>query len=226
MRNSIRVTQFVIAFMVTVVLYALVLPQFDIFYMTDYHFLATGLGLVLLVFPAVLAISRYAFSFKNYDPGKFFFATVLHKKGIWRHRIIFWALLGVILLTPVVRGIVALNTEALVIIAGMYIVLIEFLLRLTYLSTQAHFMSDAIIIRGIDLRPDFPVGEPIRNNCGTYSYRSIAAFVVEGNHFHFVLKDQEGVLDVLIPQDKVQNIVAFLSSKEIPRKHAHEVERM
>lgn len=226
MRNSIRVTEFIIAFLATVVLYSLVLPAFDFFYLTDLHYIQTGLALILVCFPGVLAIARMVHVNRNYNRGKFFFATSLHPRSKWRHRFIFWALLAAVLYTPIVKDALAITITQAVISTAVWMILIEGLLYITYNTTKAHFMTDGIIVRGIDFRPDFPIGDPYRSNSEIYPYHVFACFVLDGNHMKLIMKNREGVLNILLPEDKIQHIASYVAAKDIPRRHAHEVDQM
>lgn len=84
-------------------------------------------------------------------------------------------------------------------------------------------MSDVIIIKGVDLRLEFPMNDPIRTNSGIYSFQDFTGFYIEGTKIQMFLKDKQGHIKAVLPEDKVQHIIAFLVSKEIKKLQIHEL---
>lgn len=212
----------IIAFMACITIFSFVLPMFDFIFASDLSFINSSLALIIVVFPAFEALVRYIFTAKAYDPGKYFFDVPMREKYI-RQGLYFSLLVIVILVVPFVRGSIFITATQTSLSAFIWLLASVGMLFITQKYTRINFMKDSIIIKGIDLRIEFPMNDPIRTNSGIYSYRDFSGFFVEGHQLQLFLKDKQGHVKATLPQDKVQHIIAFLISKDIKRIQSHEV---
>lgn len=212
----------IIAFMACITIFSFVMPQFDFIFATDLNLLNSTLALIIVIFPGVEALVRHFMTSKAYDPGKFFFSVTMNE-NYTRQGVYYAILIAVILIMPFARGSVYVTLTQVIISTIFWLFVSAGLLLITQKKTKVHFMNDAIIIKGIDLRLEFPLNDPIRSNSGIYTFRDFAGFYVEGADIQLFLKDKQGHIKASLPQDKVQHIIAFLLSKEIKRLQMHEV---
>lgn len=198
------------------------MPMSDFVFASDLNLLNSTLALIIIVFPAVEALVRHILTSKAYDPGKFFFAIDLNESYI-RQGFYFIFLIVVIMIVPFVRGSAFLTLPQVIMSALVWTAVSGGLLFITQKQTKVNFMKDAIIVKGIDLRIEFPMNDPIRTNSGIYSFRDFSGFYIEGTKLQMFLKDKQGHIKATLPEDKVQHIIAFLLSKEIYRVQIHEI---
>jgi len=198
------------------------MPMFDFIFASDFNLINSSLALIIIAFPAFEALVRYFLTKKEYDPGKYFFDIPMNEKYI-RQGIYYTLLILVILVVPFVRGQVYLSISQVIMSAIVWLLVSVGMLFVTQKYTRVHFMKDTIIIKGIDLRIEFPMNDPLRTNSGIYGYHAFSGFYIEGTELQMFLKDKEGHIKATLPQDKVQHIIAFLISKEIKRLQIHEL---
>lgn len=212
----------IIAFMACITIFSFVMPLSDFVFASDLNLLNSTLALIVVIFPAVEALVRHYLTSKAYDQGKFFFAIEMDERYI-RQGIYYALLIIVILVIPFVRGSIFLTLPQVVASSFFWLAVSAGMLSITQKKTKVHFMSDAIIIKGIDLRLEFPMNDPIRTNSGIYTFRDFAGFYIEGTKIQMFLKNKQGHIKAVLPEDKVQHIIAFLLSKEIKRLQIHEL---
>lgn len=212
----------IIAFMACITIFSFVMPMSDLIYASDLNLLNATLALIVVIFPAVEALVRYQLTSKAYDPGKFFFAVTMNERYI-RQGIYYSLLIIVILIVPFARGSVFLTLPQVIISTIVWLAISAGMLFITQKKTMINFMSDAIIISGLDLRLEFPMNDPIRTNSGIYTFRDFTGFYIQGTKLQLFLKDKQGHVKATLPEDKVQHVIAFLLSKEIKRVQVHEL---
>lgn len=212
----------IIAFMACITIFSFIMPMSDFVFASDYNLINSTLALIIIVFPAVEALVRYILTSKAYDPGKFFFAVNMNESYI-RQGFYYAFLIIVILVVPFVRGSAFLNLAQVAMSAVLWLAVSAILLFITQKQTKVNFMNDAIIIKGIDLRLEFPMNDPIRTNSGIYSFKDFSGFYIEGSKLQLFLKDKQGHINATLPEDKVQHVIAFMLSKEIYRVQMHEI---
>ncbi len=212
----------IIAFMACITIFSFVMPLSDFVFASDLNLLNSTLALIVVIFPAVEALVRYYLTSKSYDPGKFFFSIEMNEKYI-RQGLYYALLIIVILVIPFARGSVFLTIPQVIISSLFWLAVSAGMLFITQKKTKVHFMSDVIIIKGVDLRLEFPMNDPIRTNSGIYSFRDFTGFYIEGTKIQMFLKDKQGHIKAVLPEDKVQHIIAFLVSKEIKKLQIHEL---
>lgn len=212
----------VVAFMGCITVFSFVMPYFDFFYSSDLNLINGTLALIIILFPALEALMRTILVTKSYDPGKFFFAVPMREK-YYRQGFYYGILILVLLVVPYVRGSASMNLFDLVTSAVCWMLVSVLMLYITQKKTFVNFMNDGIIIKGIDLRLEFPMNDPIRSNSGIYTFRDFRGFYIEGNLLQLFLKDNNGKVTAALPKDEVQHIIAFLLSKEVKRLQIHEL---
>ncbi len=208
--------------MACITIFSFIMPSFDFVFASDYNLINSTLALIVIAFPAFESLIRFILTKKDYDPGKYYFDIAMNEKYI-RQGLYYALLIIVILIVPFARGQVFLSIPQVIISAIVWFAISGGMLFMTQKFTRVHFMKDGIIIKGIDLRLEFPMNDPIRTNSGIYSFRSFAGFYVEGTQLQIFLKDKQGHIKATLPEDKVQHIIAYMISKEVKRLQIHEI---
>lgn len=125
-------------------------------------------------------------------------------------------ILYVILAVSEYRFYGSLSISAMYFTILTFVVLTEIYLRLTRLFTQVRFYNNAVIVAGMDFRIDLPLNDPIETTSGTYGYGDFESARLKGLAMKLELTNKRGTLSMVLPEDKVPHIVAFLQSKRIP----------
>ncbi len=212
----------IVAFISCIFVFSFIMPASDFIFSSDLNLINGTIALIIIMFPAVEALMRALMTRRPYNPGKFFFSVPM-QVSYYRQAFYFGLLIVILLVVPFMRGSASMSLFDVITSAVCWSIVALVLLYITQKKTFIHFMSDAIIIKGIDLRLEFPMNDPIRSNSGIYSFKDFSGFYIEGTHLKLFLKDKQGYIKAQLPGDKVQHITAFLLSKEIKRLQIHEL---
>ena len=98
-----------------------------------------------------------------------------------------------------------------------FAILIELGLLLSKRGTQVSFLSHALIVHGLDLRIDLPLGDDIKTVSGVYGYRECESYSLDRDRMTIHLSKNRGVLALHPPQDKLPHLTAYLEARGIPR---------
>lgn len=88
-------------------------------------------------------------------------------------------------------------------------------IRLTYAKTKAYFGEKYVVIKGFDLRLDFPFGNNLYSHSGVYFYDDFKHFYIEDEIVHLVLENDRGQIAFVIQKKVESQVIAFLSAQKI-----------
>lgn len=220
MSNSVRSIIFVIAFMLTMTFFIFIFPNLYWFFLNDLSFF-NGIALLLLVmFPLIQCISRYIYTKKYYVADKKFFVTPIKPQLLYQ-RALFYTFLVLVIAYPIYKyaGIEGFKSMEVLLSFCVWIAVIEGLMLATSKLTKAYFMIDTIIIRGLDMRMDLPLSDALRTHSGIYAYGDFAYYTLKDNVMSLYLQDDAGIVKVILPENKLAHITAFLGSRGIRREN-------
>jgi len=216
--NTKRSINFTIAFMTVISLFTFIVPNIKLeFWEKNIEIVFSNIlfFLFIVVFSFIQFIIRMLSTSKYYVKDKLFFSLSMKSSKLYNKVI---AYLGAItlFLWPVIiskdLSLIRLSNIANFII---WIFVIEVLLFISYKYTKIYFMSDGILIRGLDFRIDIPVGNELFNHSGFYPYYDIQSYSIKNNCLKLALYNNLGKIEGYISSYRIKPVSAFLESKEI-----------
>lgn len=130
---------------------------------------------------------------------------------LWIYLIVF-----LIYLTPLIRD---LSFKSLpigrVILFVATIAIVEILLRFSQNSMRIIFLNEGIVVTGIDLRIDIPLGEPIHNASGYYPYSIIDGYLPLQDSIQLFIEFQQGKIIVKSSNKEISQISYILKENKV-----------
>ncbi|SKC51219.1 hypothetical protein [Maledivibacter halophilus] len=218
MNNSKRSIGFVIAFMTVISIITFILPNINLESLgnsIEVIFPNILFFLFIIVFSSIQFIFRLILTSKYYIRDKIFFFLDIVPSKIY-NRLIFYLGIFILFLWPAIasKNLSFISIKAIINLI-IWIFITEILLYITYKYTKIHFMTDGILIRGLDFRIDVPLNDKLSNHSGFYPYYNIQKYTVEKNKLILYLYNSTGSIEGYITSDKLKAVAAFLESKKI-----------
>jgi hypothetical protein len=175
--------------------------------------------LFVVVFSLIQFLYRAILTSKHYIKDKVFFSINMKKSKLYS-RVISYIAIILLFMWPVIAS---KNLSSNITIGSMinllvWIVIIEIIPFISYKYTKIYFMTDGILIRGMDFRIDIPLNPEIFNHSGFYPYYDIQQYSIHNNYLRLSLYNNSGVIEGYIPNERIKPIAAFLESKKIKFK--------
>ncbi|RKD25268.1 hypothetical protein SAMN02745883_01553 [Caminicella sporogenes DSM 14501] len=224
MNNSKRVMIFTIALMSVIILLPFILT---FTYTNKTAYLQIRYSNILffsfvIIFSLVQSLVRIFITSKYYIKDKILFSLKLSPSKLY-NRLVFYFQLIAMSIIPLIKNNSFNNFSFSLLIFNftIWITIIELFLYISYKYTKVYFMTDGILIRGLDLRMDLPINDDIRSHSGFYPYFDIENFTIKNNILKLQIYGNRGYIEVIIPSDKIKHIKTYLESKKIYCKNAH-----
>ncbi len=217
MSNGKRSIAFVLAFMTAITLLVFILPSLS--FIDDSIFSIVFPNILFFLFVIGFAFIQHLFRFvvtsKYFVMDKLLFDVKLNPNKNYNRMIsYFFAIL--LFIWPFIRGESWNNISIHSIISFIFwILIIELFLEISYRYTKMYFMTDGVLIKGLDLRLDIPMNDEIRSHSGFYPYIDISSFSLEGTLLKLYLYQDRGLLEAIVPEDKTKAVEVYLQSKKI-----------
>lgn len=214
MKNSFRAISFIIPFLSIILMITFILPYIPgvengIVFFSILAFLA------IVLFPFLQALIRYLYYIKFYDKNNYFFSIELGEKKLFQ-RILYYIFIFLILIFPIVGknfNFKNLSKEN-IITTIIFILISEIILYFTHKKTKLKFMSNGLLIIGLDLRLDIPMGNSLSSNSGFYSYNEFKYYSINKGTLTLYINENDKIKGKL-PKEIEPQTIAFLNNKEI-----------
>ena len=130
---------------------------------------------------------------------------------LWIYAIVF-----LIYLTPLIRDLSFKSlTMSRIILFLVAIAVVEFLLRFSQNSIRIIFLNEGIVVTGMDLRIDIPLGEPIHNASGYYPYSIIDGYLPLQDSIQLFIEFEQGKIIVETSNKEVSQISYILRENKV-----------
>lgn len=130
---------------------------------------------------------------------------------LWIYLIVF-----LIYLTPLIRDLSFKSlTMSRIILFLVAIAIVEFLLRFSQNSMRIIFLNEGIVVTGMDLRIDIPLGEPIHNASGYYPYSIIDGYLPLQDSIQLFIEFEQGKIIVEASNKEVSQISYILRENKV-----------
>ncbi|WP_432665943.1 hypothetical protein R9X47_06555 [Wukongibacter baidiensis] len=218
MNNTKRSINFAIAFMAVISIFTFIVPTIDFQALgenTEIVFPNLLFLLFIVLFSSFQLLFRILTTSKYYVKDKLFFTLSMKSSKMKNRTIPYLGAIALFLWPVIVSKNISLIKLGTIINFLIWILVIEGLLYVTNKYTKIHFMSDGILIRGLDFRIDIPLGDSLLNHSGFYTYYDIQSYFIENNCLELVLFNDVGIIQGYISSDRVPPVSAFFESKEI-----------
>ncbi|WP_026476682.1 DUF5673 domain-containing protein [Alkaliphilus transvaalensis] len=173
--------------------------------------------LSFLAFAVIQAFTRH-FLFYKYRKESNAVMSYPIKSFYIGDRLVYYIVPFFIYLLPIFRQ--SYLTEIVVLRIGLFIITILFfegLLRYSKSKTTADFLKDGILVRGIDLRLDFPLTGRIINMSGFYPYEKIDSYLIRESSVELKLSSEFGKIELTFPPEDKSEIKDFIKMMKIPQ---------
>lgn len=218
MNNTKRSINFSIAFMTVISLITFVMPNINLESFNvnmDIIFPNVLFFLFVVVFSSIQFVFRILITSKYYIKDKLFFSLNMVPSKINNRTIMYLIALTFYLWPVIVSKDLSLIKLSNTFNFLIWIIVIELLIYVSIKYTKIHFMSDGVLIRGLDFRMDVPLGENLFNHSGFYSYHDIQNYSIEKNTLKLILYNNRGVIQGYISEERIKPVSAFFESKKI-----------
>lgn len=214
MKNSTRSINFTLALMGALTSFYFIISRFTIesyFSQAEIALVAMALFCILVEFPTIQAVLRYFEIRPYYHPDRLFLKVALGEMYIQQMALGYVIIILTHFLMYLKTG-AAIPKEAYM-WALIWFIVFEATIVITHMTTYAYIMGDGIVIKGLDLRIDIPLSDPLISHSGVYTYDHFDTFSVRGNKFTLHMPGKIGQIKMIIPEDKIPHISSFLSAK-------------
>lgn len=218
MNNTKRSINFSIAFMAVISIITFIVPNINLESFgnhIDIIFPNLLFFLFVVVFSTIQLIFRLLVTSKHYIKDKLFFSLNMTPAKIYNRTIMYLVAITFFLWPVIVSRDLSLIKLSAIINLLLWILIIELLLYISTKYTKIHFLSDGVLVRGLDLRMDVPLGENIFNHSGFYPYYDIQNYSIRSNTLKLILYNNRGTLEAYVTDDRIKPISAFFESKKI-----------
>lgn len=223
MNNTKRYIIFVICFITIIMIISFVMPRYTGLFGDTFYFINGILTLILILFPLMQMTIRLAYTHRYFKHDHEFFALPI-KASMAYYRLMHILFIGLLLGYPIIKGL--LNPSELMIYAtaiGIWLVVTEIIVSISQKTTKAHFCHQHLIIKGIDLRMDLPVGDAIKSHSGVYFYEDFRIYTCHNDLLTLYLTDGIGKIQIAVSDDMQQQALSYLSSKKLVFKEHHRI---
>jgi len=96
-----------------------------------------------------------------------------------------------------------------------------FILEFSKKHTKVYFVKEGLLVKGIDLRLDFPLPAPFVNSTGFYPYSKFEHYLMTDSKVEFQLPAQTGKIAFAFDPDEKENLKQFLMMMNVPQGISH-----
>lgn len=174
------------------------------------------LGTFLIFMPMLNALLQNFAAQRVYDPQKYFFTLKFNESEVYELVVCFSAI-ALLFFIPN-TDIRALGISAVMQIVGVWLIVVGVTARLSKQFTRVEFLSDTILVRGLNFFKAAGLSQKTITGLGVYSYDEFEGYSLKDEKLILLLLDGKGQIAVTLPKDKALQITSFLTAKGITRK--------
>lgn len=218
MNNTKRSINFAIAFMTIISFLTFIIPNINLEAFGDnleIIFPNVLFFLFIIVFACVQFIFRFLITSKHYIKDKLFFSIDMKPSKLYSRMISYFAVITIFLWPVIASKDLSVITVGSILNLLIWVLVIEIMLYISYRYTKIYFMTDGILLRGLDFRIDIPLNDGLLNHSGFYPYYQIQNYTIYNNYLKLVLYNSSGIIEGCISDERIKPVAAFLESKEI-----------
>ncbi|MSS42570.1 hypothetical protein FYJ27_02310 [Anaerosalibacter bizertensis] len=100
----------------------------------------------------------------------------------------------------------------------IFFIIIYFLLKFSEKTMKIVFTKDGVIVNGLDLRIDIPLGQPIHNATGYYPYNSIDSYLPLQDKIELFTEFEQGKIVVKAKGKERSQILYILKQNKVKKR--------
>lgn len=174
------------------------------------------LGTFFIFMPLLNALFQNLAAKAVFDPQKYFF-TLKFNESVWYEMVVCLSAIVLLFFIPN-TNIRVLGLPTVLQIVGVWLIVTGMTVRLSKQMTRVEFLSDTILVRGLNFFKAAGLSQKTTTGLGIYSYDEFDGFYLKDEKLTLSLLDGKGQIAVVLPKDKTVQITSFLSAKGILRK--------
>ncbi len=174
------------------------------------------LGAFLIFMPLFNALLQNVAVKLSYNPQKYFFTLAFKESVVYE-----W----VVNLSAIVLLFFVPNTDLRTLgwpmtigVVTSWMVIIALTIFLTQKMTKIDFMSDTIMVKGINFFKSAGLSQKTTTGLGIYTYDEFEGFRVKEDKLVLLLTDGRGQVAVKLPSDKKVQVTEYLKAKGVIQK--------
>lgn len=174
------------------------------------------LGAFLIFMPLFNALLQNVAVKMSYNPQKYFFTLAFKESVVYE-----W----VVNLSAIVLLFFVPNTDLRTLgwpmtigVVASWMVVIALTIFLTQKLTKIDFMSDTIMVKGINFFKSAGLSQKTTTGLGIYTYDEFEGFRVKEDKLVLLLTDGRGQVAVKLPSDKKVQVTEYLKAKGVIQK--------
>ncbi len=223
MNNSKRSVLFTVAFITVMFIFSFIMPQYDAYFGDTFRFINGVLFLILVLYPSIQMAMRYFYGQYGRKRDHEFFSLPI-KENMTYYRLVNILFIALLLGYPLAKKLLTPDLVTKYIIAGVvWLIITEGFIQLSARTLKAHFGHRQLIVQGIDMRIDMPVGDGLKSHSGVYAYREITMYTYHEGLLTLYLYDGVGKISVAVHEDMSKQVTSYLSSKKITFKEHYRI---
>lgn len=174
------------------------------------------LGTFLIFMPLLNALIQNLAAKLVYDPQKYFFTLKFNESVIYEWVVCLSAI--VLLFFVPNTDLRVLGTSTMLITVTAWLVVAAGTTLASKQFTRVEFLSDTILVRGLNFFKAAGLSQKTTTGLGVYSYDEFEGYSLKDEKLILLLLDGKGQIAVTLPKDKALQVTSFLTAKGITRK--------
>ena len=173
-------------------------------------------GAFLIFMPLVNAALQNLAAQKAYDPQKYFFTLAFNESVFYEWVVCLSAIVLLFFIPNTDLRVLGWPMTITVVLAWLAVIGLTTLL--TKKLTRVDFMTDSILVRGINFFKSAGLSQKTTTGLGVYTYDEFEGYSLKGEKLMLKLTDGRGQVTVVLPADKSVQVTEYLKAKGVNRK--------
>ncbi len=151
-----------------------------------------------------------------YDPQKYFFTLKFNESVFYEWVVCISAIVLLFFVPNTDLRVLGLSTAMKTV--GFWLLVIAGTTWLSKQFTRVEFLSDTILVRGLNFFKAAGLSQKTTTGLGIYAYDEFDGFSLKDEKLIIMLLDGKGQIAVTLPKEKAVQVTSFLTAKGILRK--------
>ncbi len=169
------------------------------------------LGVFFILMPLVNAVLQNLAAMKAHDPQKHFFTLTFNESAIYEWIVCLSAIVLLFFLPSTDLRLLGWSTTFIVV--GVWLMVIALTTVLSQKMTRVEFLTDTVLVRGINFFKSAGLSQKTTTGLGVYTYDEFCGFLINDEKLILKLQDGRGQVAVKLPKDKSEQVSSYLTAK-------------
>lgn len=171
------------------------------------------LGTFLIFMPLLNALLQNLATNRVFDPQKYFF-TLKFNESVGYELVVCLSAMVLLFFVPN-TDLRVLGVPTVISTFGMWLAIVGVTIMISQKMTRVEFLSDTILVRGLNFFKAAGLSQKTTTGLGIYSYDEFDGFNLKDEKLTLMLLDGKGQIAVVLPKEKAIQVTSFLKAKGI-----------